>query len=70
MIHNVSIFIEEVNQFHDEYIREGPAVSDIDFYEGKLRVTIFNERYEMYLTKLHIYHTGESFLGLPHREYP
>ena len=67
---DVTYFIKDVDEFHDEYTKEGPMVPNIEPTEAMSRLKEFEDRYDMMKRRFEINNAGEELFGLPHQQYP
>ncbi|XP_062925653.1 dynein axonemal heavy chain 5 [Mobula hypostoma] len=70
LISNVKTFIEDCNQFYEDYEKEGPMVMGLAPQDASDRLIIFQNQFDNLFRKYITYTGGEELFGLPVTEYP
>ncbi|ESO89757.1 hypothetical protein LOTGIDRAFT_192667 [Lottia gigantea] len=70
LIENVKIFIEDCDNFYDDYDKNGPMVPGVEPREASDRLIVFQNQFDTLYRKYQTYTGGEELFGLPVTEYP
>ncbi|XP_062548437.1 dynein axonemal heavy chain 8 [Armigeres subalbatus] len=66
----VEQFVDEINEFDQEFEVKGPMEEGISAKEASDRVLMFQGRFEELWRRFEMYASGEAFLGLKVNDYP
>ncbi|XP_069770267.1 dynein axonemal heavy chain 5 isoform X3 [Narcine bancroftii] len=70
LISNVNTFIEDCNEFYENYEKEGPMITGLAPQDASERLIIFQNQFDNLFRKYITYTGGEELFGLPISEYP
>jgi dynein heavy chain len=70
LVQGIEFLQNDVIQFRDNFMLNGPMVPGIEPKEALNRLKLFSEEYSIRKRKFDTYSAGETLFGLPHKEYP
>ena len=70
LIDGIKHLIVDVNDFREDFEKNGPMVKGIQPKEALNRLKRFSEEYQVRHRRYESYHAGETLFGLPHQQYP
>jgi dynein heavy chain len=70
LIQGITSLILDVQEFSENFEKNGPKVVGIEPREALNRLRMFADEYSIRKRKYESYHAGEKLFGLPHQSYP
>jgi dynein heavy chain len=70
LIQGITSLVLDVEEFSENFEKNGPKVQGIDPREALNRLRMFADEYSIRKRKYESYHAGEKLFGLPHQSYP
>jgi dynein heavy chain len=70
LIEGINALVTDVQEFSQNFEKNGPKVQGIEPREALQRLRMFADEYSIRKRKYESYYSGEKLFGLPHQSYP